>query len=55
MLRKSTNFDGRISITASAALRDIAHHIDLAVHFTTGFDYKAFVATRARLCPDALP
>ena len=32
------------SDTASAALRDIAHHIDLAVHFTTGFDYEAFVA-----------
>jgi uncharacterized protein with HEPN domain len=32
------------SETASAALRDIAHHIDLAVHFTTGFDYEAFVA-----------
>jgi uncharacterized protein with HEPN domain len=32
------------SDTASAALRDIAHRIDLAVHFTTGFDYEAFVA-----------
>jgi uncharacterized protein with HEPN domain len=32
------------SETASAALRDIAHHIDLAVHFTTGFDCEAFVA-----------
>jgi uncharacterized protein with HEPN domain len=32
------------SDTASAALRDIVHHIDLAVHFTTGFDYEAFVA-----------
>ena len=32
------------SDTASAALRDIAHHIDPAVHFTTGFDYEAFVA-----------
>jgi uncharacterized protein with HEPN domain len=32
------------SDTASAALRDIAHHSDLAVHFTTGFDYEAFVA-----------
>jgi hypothetical protein len=27
-----------------AALRDIAHHIDLAVQFTAGFDYEAFVA-----------
>jgi uncharacterized protein with HEPN domain len=26
------------------ALRDILHHIDLAEHFVTGFDYKAFVA-----------
>jgi uncharacterized protein with HEPN domain len=27
-----------------AALRDIAHHIDLAMRFTGGFDYEAFVA-----------
>jgi uncharacterized protein with HEPN domain len=26
------------------ALRDILHHIDLAVHFVTGFDYQAFHA-----------
>ena len=32
------------SDTASVALRDIAHHIDLAVHFATGVDYEAFVA-----------
>jgi uncharacterized protein with HEPN domain len=24
------------------ALRDIAHHIDLAVHFAAGFDYERF-------------
>ena len=30
--------------TAIAALRDIAHHIDLALGFTAGFDYEAFVA-----------
>lgn len=32
------------SDTASAALRDIAHHVGLAVQFTTGFDYETFVA-----------
>jgi uncharacterized protein with HEPN domain len=32
------------SETAIAALRDIAHHIDLALSFTAGFDYEAFVA-----------
>jgi uncharacterized protein with HEPN domain len=32
------------SDTAIAALRDIAHHIDLALRFTAGFDYEAFVA-----------
>jgi len=32
------------SDAASGALRDIAHHIDLAVHFAAGFDYEAFVA-----------
>jgi uncharacterized protein with HEPN domain len=32
------------SDTAIAALRDIAHHIDLALSFTAGFDYEAFVA-----------
>ena len=31
------------SDTATAALRDIAHHIDLALSFTAGFDYEAFV------------
>ena len=30
------------SDTATAALRDIAHHIDLASRFTAGFDYEAF-------------
>src|SRR5438270_14093664 len=30
------------SDTAIAALRDIAHHIDLASRFTAGFDYEAF-------------
>jgi uncharacterized protein with HEPN domain len=29
---------------ALAAPRDIAHHIGLAVQFTAGFDYEAFVA-----------
>ena len=29
---------------SDAALRDIAHHIGLAVQFTAGFDYEAFVA-----------
>jgi len=29
---------------APTALRDIGHHIDLATHFTAGFDYGAFVA-----------
>ena len=33
-----------LSSAATAALRDIAHHIDLAVQFATGFDYEAFVA-----------
>jgi len=32
------------SDTATAALRDIAHHIDLALSFTAGFDYEAFVS-----------
>jgi uncharacterized protein with HEPN domain len=32
------------SDAALAALRDIAHHIGLAVQFTAGFDYEAFVA-----------
>jgi uncharacterized protein with HEPN domain len=27
---------------ARAALRDIAYHIDLAIHFAEGFDYEAF-------------
>jgi uncharacterized protein with HEPN domain len=30
------------SDTAIAALRDIEHHIALAVHFATGFDYDTF-------------
>ncbi len=29
---------------ATAALRDIAHHIDLAANFTASFDYEAFRA-----------
>jgi uncharacterized protein with HEPN domain len=32
------------SDSAIAALRDVAHHIDLALSFTAGFDYEAFVA-----------
>jgi uncharacterized protein with HEPN domain len=32
------------SDAAIAALRDIAHHIDLALSFTAGFDYEAFAA-----------
>jgi uncharacterized protein with HEPN domain len=32
------------SSAALAALRDMAHHIDLAVEFTAGFDYEAFAA-----------
>jgi uncharacterized protein with HEPN domain len=31
------------SDSAIAALRDLAHHIDLALSFTAGFDYEAFV------------
>jgi len=33
-----------LSSAATAALRDIAHHIDLAIRFSAGFDYEAFVA-----------
>jgi uncharacterized protein with HEPN domain len=33
-----------LSNAAIAALRDIAQHIDLAIQFTEGFDYEAFVA-----------
>jgi uncharacterized protein with HEPN domain len=33
-----------LSSAATAALRCIAHHIELAVQFATGFDYEAFVA-----------
>src|SRR5690242_15628443 len=33
-----------LSSAATAALRDIAHHIGLAAQFTAGFDYEAFVA-----------
>ena len=32
------------SNAATAALRDIAHHIDLAAQFATGFDYDTFRA-----------
>jgi uncharacterized protein with HEPN domain len=32
------------SDAAIAALRDIAHHIDLALSFTAGFDYESFAA-----------
>jgi uncharacterized protein with HEPN domain len=32
------------SDTALAALRDIAHHIDLATRFAAGLDYEAFTA-----------
>ena len=32
------------SDTGTAALRDIAHHIDLALHFTAGFDSDTFRA-----------
>ena len=32
-----------LSSAATAALRDIAHHIGLAAQFTAGFDYEAFV------------
>jgi uncharacterized protein with HEPN domain len=33
-----------LSNAALTALRDIAHHIDLAAYFTAGFDYEAFRA-----------
>jgi uncharacterized protein with HEPN domain len=33
-----------LSSAATAALRDIAHPIDLAIQFTEDFDYEAFVA-----------
>lgn len=33
-----------LSSAATAALRDIAHHIDLAAQFVAGFDYEAFTA-----------
>jgi uncharacterized protein with HEPN domain len=33
-----------LSSAATAALRDIAHNIDLAVQFATGLDYKTFLA-----------
>lgn len=43
------------SSAAAAALRDIAHHIDLALQFTAGFDYETFHADpRTVLCCDAL-
>lgn len=38
------------SESAIVALRDIAHHIDLALSFTTGFDYEAFVAYPRTVC-----
>jgi hypothetical protein len=31
-----------------SALRDIEHHIDLAIQFTAGLDCDAFRTTRAR-------
>src|SRR5438876_12357697 len=40
-----------LSSAATAALRDIAHRIDLAVQFATGFDYEAFVAIEPRNRP----
>ena len=39
------------SDTATAALRDIAHHIDLALSFTAGFDYEAFVSDLLQAVP----
>jgi uncharacterized protein with HEPN domain len=33
-----------LSSAATAALRDIAHHIDLAIRFTASFDYQSFEA-----------
>ncbi|HZU90412.1 MAG TPA: HepT-like ribonuclease domain-containing protein [Stellaceae bacterium] len=33
-----------LSDAAAHALRDIAHHIDLAASFTAGLDYDAFRA-----------
>jgi uncharacterized protein with HEPN domain len=33
-----------LSSAATAALRDIAHHVGLASQFAAGFDYEAFVA-----------
>ena len=33
-----------LSRAAKAALRDIAHHIDLAINFTQGFDQESFLA-----------
>jgi len=33
-----------LSSAATAALRDIAHHIDLAASFVAGMDYEAFLA-----------
>src|SRR6266581_1459141 len=40
--RRPTPF--MLSSAATAALRDIAHHIDLAIQFTAGFDYEMFLA-----------
>jgi uncharacterized protein with HEPN domain len=33
-----------LSSAATAALRDVAHHIDLAVQFTAALDYETFLA-----------
>jgi uncharacterized protein with HEPN domain len=33
-----------LSNSAAAALRDIAHHIELATRFAAGFDYETFQA-----------
>jgi hypothetical protein len=33
-----------LSSAATAALRGIAHHIDLAIRFTASFDYQSFEA-----------
>lgn len=33
-----------LSSAATDVMRDIAHHIDLALHFAAGFDYDTFCA-----------
>jgi uncharacterized protein with HEPN domain len=40
-----------LSNPAAAALRDIVHHIELAVPFATGFDYEEFVADPRTVLP----